>query len=209
MKAKTIIDENEAVDKGLSILNPVPHSNEPRAASEGYDISAMLDGYENEGRKILKASGYPLTVDEITDSRFNEDKMSLRKKPFPRRVRDVMDMFLYFNMVRVSIEKKDISFALCFMGYGVQAAMKARIRPMAPLIEMGKSNVDGGGRGGKISGKVRREKAKSIRGNWQTEAEKIWKKHPAWKNRSVATKVAERIGGNPNTIRKSIQKTLP
>jgi hypothetical protein len=124
-------------DKGLDILNPVPHSNAPRAVSEGYDILAMIDGYENEGRDILKAGGYPLTVDEIIHDRFDEDGLPLGKKPLPRRVRDVMDMLLYFDMVRVNIEKKDISFALCFMAYGVQAAMKARIRPQERSIDIG------------------------------------------------------------------------
>jgi hypothetical protein len=64
-------------------------------------------------------------------------------------------------------------------------------------------------RGGVKSGKIRQEKAKPTAEAWQAEAEKIWRKHPAWKNRRVAADIEKRIGGNADTIRKSIKKPLP
>jgi len=67
--------------------------------------------------------------------------------------------------------------------------------------------IEKGAEGGKKSGKVRQTKAKSIHDTWQDEAEKFWKKHPAWGKPAVAKKIAEKIGGNPETIRKSIKKT--
>jgi len=206
MKAKTNIDEIAAAeDLHLrGILDYVPHATEPRPTSEGYDILTMIDGYENEGRDILKAGGYPLTVREIIYKRDSQPK----KAALPRQIKDVMNMLTYFNMVRVKIKEKDISFALCFMAYGVQAAMKARIRPVEPFIEIGKSNIDGGRNGGKKSGKVRLEKTKQLKEQWQKDAEKIWKKHPTWKNKRVAEYIA-RNGENTDTIRKSIKKPTP
>ncbi|MHB8092773.1 MAG: hypothetical protein ACYDH8_14425 [Syntrophales bacterium] len=59
------------------------------------------------------------------------------------------------------------------------------------------------------SGKVRRQTAEQKWALWQAEAEKIWKKHPTWKNDPVAKKVAEITGDNPGTIRKKIKKPLP
>ena len=125
--------------KELDVLNLVHHSNKSRAYSKGYDVLAMIDGYENEGREILKAGGYPLTVDEIIHDRLNEDGMPLGKKPLPPRVRDVMAMLQYFETVRHYIKENNISFALGFMAYAVQSAMKARIRPLEPLIQIGTS----------------------------------------------------------------------
>lgn len=207
MKAKTIIDESKAYENLhlRGILDYVPHSTEPRPGSEPYDIMAMIEGYESEGREILKAGGYPLTVREIIYRRYAQPKKEL----LPRRIKDVMNMLAYFERVRDYMKKNDISYSLCFMAYGVQAAMKARIRPVEPLIEMGQKNVSGGIDGGKKSGKNRRLKAEPTKANWQTEAEKIWKKHPAWSNSAVAVEIAKRIGGNIGTIRRSIKKTTP
>ncbi len=122
-------------EKCTDVLNPVPHSNEQRVSS--YNILAMLDGYEKEGRDIIKADGYPLTVREIIRSRHDKDGEPLDKPALPRRIRDIMDMLTYLNMVRNYIQKNEISWALCFMAYGVQSAMKARIRPLEPLFGMG------------------------------------------------------------------------
>ena len=138
MKTKSNINEI-AKHENLRIFDCVPHSNEPRAMSEGYDILAMIDGYENEGCEILKERGYPLNVSELVDSRFDKNGNSLARKPLPRRIKDVMDMFAYFEAVRSFIQENNISFALCFMAYGVQAAMKARIRPAEDLFKIGAS----------------------------------------------------------------------
>jgi len=198
VKAKTTIDKIEAVDKGLDILNPVPHSNEPRAASEGYDILAMIDGYENEGRKILKDGGYPLTVNEIMHTRLNEDGLPLGIKSLPRRVRDVMAMLQYFNMVRFKIEEKDISFALCFMAYGVQAAMKARIRHMEPDILRGRSSIEGASRGGQ----KKKEIDQARHDQWKLDAGKIKEKHPSFTPWRIAGDLVIFYKNNPKLSKK-------
>lgn len=69
--------------------------------------------------------------------------------------------------------------------------------------------IEKGAEGGKKSGKGRREKAELTKEAWQEEADKIWRKHPTWSKRQIATEVEKRIGGNPDTIRKSIIKPLP
>ncbi len=123
--------------KSTDRLNYVPHSKNPKVPEGGYDILAMIHGYENEARNILKAGGYPLTVREILKTRHDKYGESLGKPALPRKIRDTMDMLTYFNMVRNYIQKNEISWALCFMAYGVQSSMKARIRPLEPLYEMG------------------------------------------------------------------------
>lgn len=84
----------------------------------------------------------------------------------------------------------------------------ARAGLVPKMAMQGAKVVDGGKNGGKESGRVRRMKAEPTKESWQAEAEKIWQKHPAWKNRRVAAGIEKRIGGNPDTIRKSIKKPL-
>jgi hypothetical protein len=62
----------------------------------------------------------------------------------------------------------------------------------------------GGASGGKKSGERRRERARHTKAVWQAEAEKIRHKHPTWGKPAIAKKIAEKIGGNPDTIRKNI-----
>ena len=62
---------------------------------------------------------------------------------------------------------------------------------------------------GEKSGVIRSEKAKPYHEVWQKEAEKIWNKHPLWGKLEVAKRIAEHVGGNPGTIRKSIIKPTP
>ena len=85
--------------------------------------------------------------------------------------------------------------------------VERKITPFVPLIEIAGEVINGGRDGGKKSGKARREKSKKR--NWQEEAEKIWRKRPAWNKSEVARKIKEDHGGNFDTIRKTIQKPLP
>jgi hypothetical protein len=66
-----------------------------------------------------------------------------------------------------------------------------------------------GGTGGKKSGIVRQEKAKTIHEIWQAEADKTWKKHPTWGKPAVGKRIADDIGGKAGYIRKKIEKPLP
>ncbi|MGP8152970.1 MAG: hypothetical protein ACLQBQ_02335 [Smithella sp.] len=63
--------------------------------------------------------------------------------------------------------------------------------------------------GGKKSAKVRQEKSKLKKELWQAEADKILKRRPTWSRRHAGNSISKKIGGNPDTIRKSIKKTLP
>ena len=176
----------------------------------GRDIDAMIAGYETEGRAILKAEGYPQTAEEIIESRIDENGLPLKKAPLPRKIRDIMEMLLYFDNVREYM-KHDVSLALVFMAYAVQSAMKARIAPQEPLFKIGLQCIDDGRAGGNKSGAQRRAKAKPIIEKWQTEAEAIWKK-PRNKNlskSSIAKLISKTVGGNPGYIRKKIKKPLP
>jgi len=68
--------------------------------------------------------------------------------------------------------------------------------------------ADDGKESGKKSGEARREKAAPTKEAWQAEAEKIWRKHPAWKNRRVAADIEKKIGGKADYIRHHIKKPL-
>lgn len=221
VKTKININEKETADKLDGILFDIPHTSDPKAHDEGYDILEMIEGYENKAREILKAGGYPLTVREILYSRFDKDGMPLEGiKPLPRKIRDAMDVLQHFQVVRIHIKGEarlpdkrtkserynDFSFALGFMAYGVDAAARLQIRPLKSFIEIGRKNVDGGKFGGKKSGEVRRDKMKPIENKWQEEANKIWKKHPTWALNRVADNISEKTGESKETIRKKIKK---
>jgi len=66
-----------------------------------------------------------------------------------------------------------------------------------------------GKEGGKKSGMIRGERANRTKKAWQTEADKIWERHPGWGKLEVGKRIAEKIGGKAGTIRKSIKKLLP
>lgn len=53
--------------------------------------------------------------------------------------------------------------------------------------------------------RVKQEKARR-HASWQDEAERIWKAHPVWGRPAVAQRVADKLGGRPDTIRKAIKK---
>jgi hypothetical protein len=104
-----------------------------------------------------------------------------------------------------------------------QLSPETRIKILKDTISLQKRSIDlieplvmanirckkGGASGGKKSGAARREKIKSAREAWQAEAVKIWRKHPQKSKLNVAQVVSNRIGGNPDYIRKNIQKPLP
>jgi len=129
MKRKSPIDEKEAIDKREGTFDSLSFAVEPDAEpAEKHDIFAMINGYENEAREVLKAGGYPLTIKEL-----------LGRPQKERRIRDIMRMFTHFREVRIRIGLKDAAGAALCMAYGVRAAMLSRIRPAQPLIEIGKS----------------------------------------------------------------------
>ena len=104
-----------------------------------------------------------------------------------------------------------------------QLSPETRIKILKDTISLQKRSIDlieplvmanirfkkGGASGGKKSGAARREKIKSAREAWQAEAVKIWRKHHQKSKLNVAQVVSNRIGGNPDYIRKNIQKPLP
>lgn len=67
----------------------------------------------------------------------------------------------------------------------------------------------GGEKGGKKSGKVRFKRSTNNKQIWQQEAEKIWKKHSMLSKAGTARLIYENLGGNIDTIRRSIKKSLP
>jgi hypothetical protein len=99
-----------------------------------------------------------------------------------------------------------------------QLSPETRIKILKDTISLQKRSIDlieplvmanirckkGGASGGKKSGERRREKAQHTKVVWQAEAEKIRHKHPTWGKPAIAKKIAEKIGGNPDTIRKNI-----
>jgi hypothetical protein len=196
-KLPPITAEEKAELAWKGTFEPIPFVAKPGARpSEKYNIFAMMNGYENEAREILKAGGYPLTLDELTG----------RKE---RRIRDIINMLLCFREVRVYISLNDAENSAASMAYAIRSAMLARIRPAEPLIDVGEKVVGGGKQGGKKSGTIRREKATPTKESWQAEAEKIWSKRPSWRKKRVAEEIVKRIDGNAGTIRKSIKKPLP
>lgn len=88
-----------------------------------------------------------------------------------------------------------------------EAGMKSQLGMDA--LRMGKVK-----KGSKVGGLTRGKQQTTNRmkewAKWQTEAEKIWKKHPAWGNPAVAKKVHEKYPDcSVDSIRKRIKKPAP
>lgn len=187
------IPETEIIDKRDGIFESIPFIPNTAAESltEKYDIFAMIAGYENEAREVLKSQGYSETLDKQS---WNKD----------RRYRDIIRMLTYFREVRIYIKMNEAARAALSMGYAIRCAMLARIRPIEPIIERGKKVTDGGKQGGEKSGSARREKSKPTKEAWRAEAQKIWQRDPKMSKSRAAELIKKKIGGNVGTIRKSI-----
>lgn len=126
----------------MKILDGMPQADETR------NILSIIGGFEAEAVEILKNAGFPSNIKssagglppcirEILESRCDSAGMPFKKRPLPARIFDVISMLQFFWMVRFFIEEKDTNRALCFMAYGMQAAMKARLRPVEPKVDIG------------------------------------------------------------------------
>jgi hypothetical protein len=123
MKTKT---NESVVDYWDGILDAVPFADKP------YNIFNLISGYEAEAIEVLKSSGYPITVKELLKIRkIWEDKKE-------RRVRDIVRMLTYFREVKIHIDLNNSEGSALSMAFAIQSAMKARIRPVEPKIEIGK-----------------------------------------------------------------------
>lgn len=190
-----LTEEEKAEYAWKGPLEPIPF-----AEKKEFNVFSMIEGYEREAREVLKAKGYPLTLEGL-----------LSKPARERRIRDIMNMFLCFKEVRLYVSMSEAERAAMSMAYGIRSAMLARIRPGERFIDMGKENVAGGGRGGAKSGETRRNKADQVWEAWQREAEKVWRnpKRSSLGKKDVARIISKKIGGNVDTIRKKIHKPLP
>jgi hypothetical protein len=188
-------DSNEFLKR---ILGRVPHAPEGKPNSE-YDILAMIAGYEDQGHEILRAAGYSPNFQKLMRSRFSEDGTPLGKEPLPLKIRDAIEMLSHFHAVRFHLKRNDISWALCYMAYGVQAAMKAKVRPVEPFIESGEKHIQ--------AQRLKREKRQLWRGKTRAEIRArnmTIKEHYArsgLKPNSFAEKHAKKYALKPRQIR--------
>ncbi|MCX5810155.1 MAG: hypothetical protein NTX36_12440 [Proteobacteria bacterium] len=97
-----------------------------------HGLFAMINGYEEQAREILKDGGYPLTGQEL-------EAMSER---LPKQIRDILYMFVWFERVRREVEKNDAKMSAYFMAHAIHSAMKARIEPKVQKIKMGVAFTD-------------------------------------------------------------------
>lgn len=135
MKAKQNVTNHDARIKDLLAKELPPITDEERKelawknildsvpGAPKFGLFTMIDAYENEGREKLK---------ELSNNRPKKD----------HQIRDIRSMLTYFREVRIYIEMNDTEGAALSMALAVQSAMKARIRPVEPLIEKGKQFTD-------------------------------------------------------------------
>ena len=117
----------QAKDKQDGILDHIPMLKiDDGPAYETHPVFDMINGYEDEARQIIAAAGYS---PHITDSGTIKE----------RRIRDLVKMLACFREVRIHMWINDTEGAAASMANGIRAAMQARIRPVEPLIEIGKS----------------------------------------------------------------------
>jgi len=160
----------------------------------------LLDWWQAEGERVLQEKGYPVEWESLS--------AMLQEGEHRPEIHDIAAMLLRLNLARRDISKGLIQSAVWNTAIAVQHGMKAKIRPFEPDVERGQACVDGGGDGGRKSGKVRREKSKPTKDQWQTEANKIWLEHPTWNKSRVARKITKKNGGIYNTVRQSIKNPL-
>ena len=151
---------------------------------DGYDALALISHFENEARDILKKHELPLDLWEIRKIKII--------KVLPPIIDDVIEMFFYFSLVRQYIEQNNISGALCCMTYGVQKALRARIRPFEPDMFRGIRALG-------FSINANKEKKKQAQGRylkWQDDADEIWKNDPTLNKTGVAMKIEQKYADN-------------
>lgn len=168
----------------------------------------IISAYEKEAQEILKRGGYPLTLEELWTKK-DEFLPDLANGKGLSQVYCIFWMLSSLQRVRFHIEKKNADRAVSDMAIALTWSTVAKLKPIAPLIGISEKVIGGGKSGGDKSAEVRQEKARSTTEIEQTEADKIWRKHPTWGKPMIAEKVAEKIGGKPGTIRKHIKKPLP
>jgi len=61
---------------------------------------------------------------------------------------------------------------------------------------------------GRRGNRKRQAEAAARRAEWQASADEIWSRNANWSRRAVAHRIAAMDGGNPDTIRRSIQKKV-
>ena len=207
MKAKrTIHKKEEPLNSILGVNINMPSLSETLAAE--MSAESVINAYEKEAREILKRGGYPLTIEELWAKK-DEVLPDLANGQGLSRVYSIFWMLWNLKMVRVNIEENNADQAVCYMASAVHWAISARLKTVAHLFGVVEKVVNGGKRGGEKSGKIRKEKAIPTKQAQQEEANKIWQRRPTWSKLQVATEIKKRIGGNPDTIRKSIQKPHP
>ena len=103
-----------------------------------------MQWWENGARKILTASGYPLEWKALSRTLMNGDH--------PRQIHDIESMLWHFDSVRKFLAKNEIESAVWHMALAIQAGMKAKIRPIEPVVDMGERYGETKARGPRRNG---------------------------------------------------------
>jgi hypothetical protein len=109
----------------------IPKKNEDPELDEftpKYNLDALINGYEAEARKILEAAGYPSTLNELK---------SMQRENLPDQIRDIRDMFAWFQNVRMWIKDNLAEWAAYHMAFAINAAVRAQMRPIEPIVDKG------------------------------------------------------------------------
>jgi len=163
-------------------------------------VEPLLEYWTHEAEAILRKNNYPLDLQGLWDA--------LQEGEHARQIHDILSMLSRLDQTRRAISENRIEAAVWNAMLAVQHGLKAQLRPFEPDVARGQSNVAGGKKGGKLSGKKRREQAEPEHSLWQSEAEKIWEKHSRWNNSDVAREIKKnpKIDGKFHTIRRKIKK---
>ncbi len=163
-----MIDKKDSVLEGY-YSKALPDDDLPEGCfrfSNKHGLWAMINGYEKYARDILNAGGYPLTGKELWAVR----------KGLPKRIRDILDMFVWFERVRTEVKKNDAKMAAYFMALAIHSAMKARVEPMEADIYRGRKTIRAASKGGKTKKQMSNDRHQI----WQNDADEIWVKHPTY-----------------------------
>ena len=153
----------------------------------------LIQLYEAEGRKVLKAHGCPLTFKQLCKQ---EKKYlpGLRNGQGDSPVYAVFWMFWGFYWVRHYLQKNDAERAVCKMMFALNWASKMQIAPILPMVARGQAHSEGSSRGG-----IRKkEKDDARHEKWRTDADAIRAKYPSYKAWQIAGMLHARYKANKN-----------
>jgi len=127
--------EKYKVRSGIFVQERVKFSGEDlesnlKAYFESVDkVEPLMQRWEDYACKVLEQRGYPASWKELS--------LILNEGEHPSQIHDIESMLFHFDMVRKHLHNGKAEAACWNMAFGIEAAMRAQIRPIEPAVITG------------------------------------------------------------------------